>query len=205
MEGKSRIPLPLRYKTAEADDDSDSEIDYPRVKRMVENFKIMAVRNKEGGSFGESFISLPSLNLSSLEGRFSSEKLSCQLETGLKKKSYLVEENGLVALKMEAKVKEKAEKGAELAEYKQHVGKRKQKKLRREEREKTKGKDWYNMPALELNEERKRDLELLQMRGVLDPKRFYKKNSVDTIPKYFQVSINFEFGLFFVSTLIFAA
>jgi Fcf2 pre-rRNA processing len=34
------------------------------------------------------------------------------------------------------------------------------------------GKDWFNMPALELTEERKNDLELLQMRGALDPKRY---------------------------------
>jgi hypothetical protein len=34
-----------------------------------------------------------------------------------------------------------------------------------------KGKDWFNMAALELTEERKNDLELLQMRGALDPKR----------------------------------
>merc|ERR1711892_487680 len=107
--------------------------------------------------------------------------------TGLKKSSYLVEENGVVALKMDEKRKEKAEVGAELAEHKPHVGKRKTKKLRREEREKTKGSDWYNMPALELTEERKRDLELLQMRGVPDPKRFYKKNTMDIIPKYFQI------------------
>jgi hypothetical protein len=33
------------------------------------------------------------------------------------------------------------------------------------------GKDWFNMAALELTEERKNDLELLQMRGALDPKR----------------------------------
>merc|ERR1712106_501169 len=36
-------------------------------------------------------------------------------------------------------------------------------------------------------EERQRDLELLQMRGVLDPKRFYKKNASDTLPKYYQI------------------
>merc|ERR1712198_416261 len=65
--------------------------------------------------------------------------------------------------------------GAALAEFKPHIGKKKMKKLKKAEREKTKGSDWYNMPALEMTEERQRDLELLQMRGVLDPKRFYKK------------------------------
>merc|ERR1712088_839398 len=33
----------------------------------------------------------------------------------------------------------------------------------------------------------KNDLEVLQMRGALDPKRFYKKNASKELPKYFQV------------------
>merc|ERR1712244_80811 len=44
-----------------------------------------------------------------------------------------------------------------------------------------------NLPATELTEERKNDLELLQMRNVLDPKRFYKKNNSENLPKYFQI------------------
>ena len=35
----------------------------------------------------------------------------------------------------------------------------------------TVGKDWFGLPALELTDERRQDLELLQMRGALDPKR----------------------------------
>lgn len=52
---------------------------------------------------------------------------------------------------------------------------------------KTKGGNWYNMPATELTEEVHRDLELIQMRSVLDPKHFYKKNDLKALPKYFQV------------------
>merc|ERR1712106_395381 len=74
-----------------------------------------------------------------------------------------------------------------LAVIKPHIGKKKMKKLTKAEKEKTKGSDWYNMPALEMTEEREKDLELLQMRGVLDPKRFYKKNASDTLPKYYQI------------------
>ena len=56
------------------------------------------------------------------------------------------------------------------------------------EREKTKGDDWYGMPATEVTEEIKNDLEVLQMRGALDPKRFYKKNATGKVlPKYFQM------------------
>ncbi len=39
----------------------------------------------------------------------------------------------------------------------------------------------------EVTEEQKRDLEVLRMRGALDPKRFYKKNDAEAPPKYFQV------------------
>lgn len=44
------------------------------------------------------------------------------------------------------------------------------------ESEKTKGPGWFNMKAPELTEEAKRDLEVLQMRSVLDPKRHYKND-----------------------------
>lgn len=43
------------------------------------------------------------------------------------------------------------------------------------------------MKAPELTDEIKRDMKILQMRSVLDPKRFYKKNDRKAIPKYFQV------------------
>lgn len=56
------------------------------------------------------------------------------------------------------------------------------------EREKTKGKKWYGLPATEVTNEIKNDLEVLRMRSALDPKRFYKKNDLKVLPKYFQVS-----------------
>ena len=39
----------------------------------------------------------------------------------------------------------------------------------------------------EMTDEVKRDLEVLQMRSALDPKRFYKKNDRSVLPKYFQI------------------
>lgn len=61
-------------------------------------------------------------------------------------------------------------------------------KLRRkEERSKTKGPGWFGLPAPEMTDELKHDLEVLRMRHVLDPKRFYKKNDLKDLPKYFQV------------------
>ncbi|CAJ1060514.1 deoxynucleotidyltransferase terminal-interacting protein 2 [Xyrichtys novacula] len=58
---------------------------------------------------------------------------------------------------------------------------------RRAEREKTTGDGWFNMKAPELTQELKGDLQVLKMRGAMDPKRFYKKNDRDGFPKYFQI------------------
>lgn len=70
--------------------------------------------------------------------------------------------------------------------------KRKMKKIRKLERERTKGKKWFNMQAPELTQERKNDLEALRLRGALDKKRFYKRNTIVSQPKYFQVGTVIE-------------
>ncbi|EFX64866.1 hypothetical protein DAPPUDRAFT_65840 [Daphnia pulex] len=58
---------------------------------------------------------------------------------------------------------------------------------RRKEADKTKGGKWFNLPATEMTEEKLRDLEIIQMRSILNPKQFYKKNDLKVVPKYFQV------------------
>lgn len=56
------------------------------------------------------------------------------------------------------------------------------------ERATTKGRGWYNMPVAEMTEEKKNDLMVIQMRKVLDPKRFYKGPDIrGALPKYVQV------------------
>lgn len=60
-------------------------------------------------------------------------------------------------------------------------------KKRKKERDRTKGSNWFNMPATEMTDELKSDLEVIRMRSVLDPKHFYKKNDLKVLPKYFQV------------------
>ncbi|XP_078115144.1 deoxynucleotidyltransferase terminal-interacting protein 2 [Sander vitreus] len=62
-----------------------------------------------------------------------------------------------------------------------------QKLRNRTEREKSTGDGWFNMKAPEITQELKGDLQVLKMRGSMDPKRFYKKNDRDGFPKYFQV------------------
>lgn len=53
------------------------------------------------------------------------------------------------------------------------------------DKEKTSGDKWFNMPKPEMTDQVKRDLQVLKMRHVWDPKRHYKKNN-DPLPKYFQ-------------------
>ncbi|CAD0195703.1 unnamed protein product [Chrysodeixis includens] len=105
------------------------------------------------------------------------------LETG-KLKSNL----GAVDVEKEMKncvLKPGIEKEHKLPSY--EVSKRKLKAIRRKEREKTKGPGWFNLPAPEITEELKNDLNVLKMRSALDPKHFYKKNDMEVLPKYFQV------------------
>ncbi|XP_008549975.1 deoxynucleotidyltransferase terminal-interacting protein 2 [Microplitis demolitor] len=67
------------------------------------------------------------------------------------------------------------------------ISRRRQAIERKREREKTKGSKWFNMPATEMTPEIRHDLQVIQMRSVLDPKHFYKKNDIKALPKYFQI------------------
>lgn len=43
------------------------------------------------------------------------------------------------------------------------------------------------MKAPEMTDELKNELQVLQMRSSLDPKHFYKRNEMKTLPKYFEM------------------
>uniref|UniRef100_A0A0N5C9C8 Fcf2 domain-containing protein n=1 Tax=Strongyloides papillosus TaxID=174720 RepID=A0A0N5C9C8_STREA len=66
------------------------------------------------------------------------------------------------------------------------------KKERKAARQETAGKGWFDMKSPEMTEEIKRDLEVIQMRGALDPKAHYKKNSSNELPKHFQIGTVIE-------------
>lgn len=77
------------------------------------------------------------------------------------------------------------------------------KKQRRTERETTKGRGWYNMRMAEMTEEKKNDLVVIQMRKVLDPKRFYKGPDIrGALPKYVQTGTIVESKADFYSSRI---
>ncbi|KAJ9544802.1 hypothetical protein OSB04_024509 [Centaurea solstitialis] len=62
-------------------------------------------------------------------------------------------------------------------------------KLLKKQVKDTTGKNWFDMPAPTLTPELKKDLKLLKLRNVIDPKRHYKKgdSKLNVFPKYFQV------------------
>ncbi|MDI1491808.1 MAG: dTDP-fucopyranose mutase [Ramalina farinacea] len=56
-----------------------------------------------------------------------------------------------------------------------------QKKRKIQEKQATAGSDWFDLPRPEMNPAMKRDLQLLRMRGALDPKRHYKNESPQSL------------------------
>ncbi|PIA34595.1 hypothetical protein AQUCO_03700112v1 [Aquilegia coerulea] len=71
---------------------------------------------------------------------------------------------------------------------------RKLNKLLRKQRKDTAGGNWFDMPAPTITPELKKDLQIIKLRSVLDPKRHYKKSDSKskTLPKYFQVGTIIE-------------
>ncbi|KAI5664938.1 hypothetical protein M9H77_24261 [Catharanthus roseus] len=67
-------------------------------------------------------------------------------------------------------------------------------KLLRKQVKDTAGKNWFDMPAPTITPELKKDLQILKLRSVIDPKRHYKKgdSKSKTLPKYFQVGTVIE-------------
>ena len=62
-----------------------------------------------------------------------------------------------------------------------------------QEKKATAGAEWFNMPKTNMTPELKRDLQLLKMRNVLDPKRHYKKdNARNDAPAFSQVGTIIE-------------
>lgn len=57
----------------------------------------------------------------------------------------------------------------------------------------TSGPQWYDMPKAEITPSLKRDLQLIEMRNVLDPHRHYKKNNrKGKLPTFSQVGTVIE-------------
>ncbi|KAK9359767.1 Fcf2 pre-rRNA processing-domain-containing protein [Lipomyces starkeyi] len=59
-------------------------------------------------------------------------------------------------------------------------------------KEATAGEKWFHMPKTELTPTIKRDMQLLRLRNVLDPKRHYRRENEKDVPKYFQTGTIME-------------
>lgn len=68
-----------------------------------------------------------------------------------------------------------------------HVSKHLVKADAKKKSEETAGKGWYNLPKTEITESIKKDLQIIKMRGALDPKKHYRRNDTNKLPKYFQM------------------
>eukprot|EP00249_Psilotum_nudum_P002492 c15558_g1_i1 orf=203-898(-) len=69
---------------------------------------------------------------------------------------------------------------------------RKLNKLVRKQAKDTAGVKWFDLPAPTITPELKKDLQLLKLRRVVDPKRHYKADDSKSLPKYFQVGTVIE-------------
>ncbi|XP_030752997.1 deoxynucleotidyltransferase terminal-interacting protein 2 [Sitophilus oryzae] len=124
------------------------------------------------------------------DGTLKNIRSGCRLPKSFQKRTEKFIEQDLIS----NEVKETLEKSVITPDFENlhtvppyELAKKKLQRDRRNEKEKTKGEKWYGMPKTEMTDEVKRDLEILQMRSVLDPKHFYKKNDLKVLPKYFQV------------------
>ncbi|KAK9430047.1 Fcf2 pre-rRNA processing-domain-containing protein [Lipomyces doorenjongii] len=66
------------------------------------------------------------------------------------------------------------------------------KRENKEAKEATAGEKWFDMPKTELTPTIKRDMQLLRLRNVLDPKRHYRRENEKEVPKYFQTGTIME-------------
>lgn len=58
--------------------------------------------------------------------------------------------------------------------------------LRLKKKAATAGKAWFDLPAPEMTDELRRELQIIRLRHHMDPKRHYKRLS-EKLPKFFQV------------------
>lgn len=61
------------------------------------------------------------------------------------------------------------------------------KKQRKDDREKDTGKAWGKMDKVEMTDELRNDLKAIKFRNQIFPKRFYKNNDSENLPKFFQI------------------
>ncbi|KAF7505785.1 hypothetical protein GJ744_000456 [Endocarpon pusillum] len=114
-----------------------------------------------------------------------------KLIDSLKKASYIEQKNGIAQADGQRLLADKHRKlsnGLRAVELDQLV-----KGTKKKEEKPTSGAEWFDLPKTVLTPQLKRDLQLIEMRSVLDPHRHYKKASgINKVPKFSQVGTVIE-------------
>ncbi|OJD12592.1 hypothetical protein AJ78_06835 [Emergomyces pasteurianus Ep9510] len=131
----------------------------------------------------------------------SSSSLSLpKLDSAQTVQPYIREQNDVAAFDQSRAVTAEQKKLSEIIRSIPQVSDHKSKKPKEKP---TAGSDWFDLPKTNLTPELKRDLQLLRMRPVLDPRRHYKKdNSKAKAPEYSQVGTIIEGPTEFFSSRI---
>ncbi|KAK9480359.1 Fcf2 pre-rRNA processing-domain-containing protein [Lipomyces japonicus] len=106
-----------------------------------------------------------------------------RLDPGLDLSKLLSKKSGVIQLNYKAIA---GNEDVSKLHFRNIVDKVQEKKEKIAVKEATAGDKWFNLPKTEITPTIKRDLQLLKMRGVLDPKRHYRKENDKELPKYFQ-------------------
>ena len=94
---------------------------------------------------------------------------------------------GVKLLPSSARLQFPAGLDAALDDSKEEAPLRRRRKAKKEKRD-TAGAEWGHMAAPQMTAELKRELQIVRMRNVLDPKRFYRASDMKKeLPKYFQM------------------
>ncbi|KAI9487897.1 MAG: Fcf2 pre-rRNA processing-domain-containing protein, partial [Benjaminiella poitrasii] len=182
-----------------SDDDDDDEVDLDELLNKAE--KALAFKNDdtiqlEKGTKQQNKFDVINTKLPKLDSGIST-----------KKELYFKEVSGRTKLIPEAVAlidsdEKPSEKATVVLKASKDQERRMSKKERQAEREKTTGKEWFDMPKADITEEVKRDLQVLKMRHILDRKRHYKKMGKRPDPKYFQIGTIIEGPTEFYSSRI---
>ncbi|SMR56830.1 unnamed protein product [Zymoseptoria tritici ST99CH_3D1] len=114
-----------------------------------------------------------------------------KLDAGALEKPYVTTKGDIATVDSSRLLKEKLRKQAEgIRKVEDPVT---SKKALEEQKKATAGPQWFDLPKTNLTPELKRDLQLIKMRGVLDPHRHYKKDGGKMqAPEYSQVGTIIE-------------
>jgi hypothetical protein len=136
--------------------------------------------------------------LNTMEAKPTSRKPLPRLQHGLEQAGYISEHNGIAQANPQSLI---GSTQKQLADGLRTVGEPVKSKKANDQT--TAGPAWFDLPKTDLTPQLKRDLQLIEMRSVLDPHRHYKKNNrKGKIPNFSQTGTVIEGPTEFFSSRI---